>query len=268
MLRREYPSGDIALIARSLGRTVRAVRAEAEKLGVRRDGFTLVSSEFGASRQVKYSVNERFFDTWSPQMAYILGFVLADGCVTDDGLFKVASADRDVIEFVATSMESTHPIAERWSRLSTKPLFELCIRRKPFLASLDRHGIRPRKSHDVKWPDVPPEMFAHVVRGYFDGDGHVYYHDGSIHSLRLNAAFTSGSMQIVAGLQKALSDVAIKSHILVRKDYPDNYRLRLSTRPSVMLYRLMYQGDCGFHLARKRSVFETYLASDARRSHH
>ena len=29
--------------------------------------------------RLKYSVNEKFFDKWTSQMAYILGFTFADG---------------------------------------------------------------------------------------------------------------------------------------------------------------------------------------------
>ena len=32
---------------------------------------------------LKYPVNEKFFDAWSSEMAYVLGFIFADGSLED-----------------------------------------------------------------------------------------------------------------------------------------------------------------------------------------
>ena len=52
---------------------------------------------------IKYAVNEKFFDVWSPRMAYTLGYIFADGCLQELPEFRqkyisVTSTDPETIE--------------------------------------------------------------------------------------------------------------------------------------------------------------------------
>ncbi len=52
------------------GRSWKAVMAQGERLGLKRK-----------RDKPRLMVNEDYFKYWSPNMAYILGFILADGCI-------------------------------------------------------------------------------------------------------------------------------------------------------------------------------------------
>ena len=51
----------------------------------------------------RYKFNKDFFKKWTPKMAYVLGFMYADGNITDSVVFRTQyisfdSADREIIE--------------------------------------------------------------------------------------------------------------------------------------------------------------------------
>jgi hypothetical protein len=49
---------------------------------------------------IKYKANEDFFKVWNPTMAYVLGFIYADGCIyiSERGSYlSVTSIDKDII---------------------------------------------------------------------------------------------------------------------------------------------------------------------------
>jgi hypothetical protein len=69
---------------------------------------------------VKYNVNEKFFDSWNTRMAYILGYLYADGHILNAPYMRgkyvsVTSIDRDSIERIRDWMASKHTITKRAS---------------------------------------------------------------------------------------------------------------------------------------------------------
>lgn len=56
----------------------------------------------------KHNVNENYFDNWSPNIAYILGFITADGYNSYRGLeITVNVKDISVLEFIRNEIGST-----------------------------------------------------------------------------------------------------------------------------------------------------------------
>lgn len=66
---------------------------------------------------VKYDSNERFFDRWNPEMAYVLGFMFADGSLEDASYLRgkyvrVSSTDKDRVVAMRTAKKITLCIHE------------------------------------------------------------------------------------------------------------------------------------------------------------
>lgn len=66
-------------------------------------------------------VNKNFFKIWSPEMAYILGFFTADGCLTvnprGSHYIEFVCNDKDVLEKIRDVMGSKHKISRRiWEK--------------------------------------------------------------------------------------------------------------------------------------------------------
>src|SRR5258708_37894827 len=68
----------------------------------------------------KYPVNSNFFKIWSAEMAYILGFIAADGNVCHSGrayTLHIACDDQDIIEKIKVVLNYTGPVHKK-SRLN------------------------------------------------------------------------------------------------------------------------------------------------------
>jgi len=121
--------------------------------------------------------NQRFFDTWPEPMAYILGFIAADGNVSQSMKhlkIKLASKDikllsdiRDIIAPTVRIIEQPNTIVRKNSK--EYPNVALCVGSKYICRRLVSLGIVPAKSLVLKFPDVPDGYANHFIRGYFDG---------------------------------------------------------------------------------------------------
>ncbi|EKD79968.1 MAG: hypothetical protein ACD_40C00236G0001 [uncultured bacterium] len=62
------------------------------------------------------AVSENFFKTWSPEMAYVLGFMFADGSLLDTNISSrtyylfFANNDLDLLSQIRSSLDSNHRI--------------------------------------------------------------------------------------------------------------------------------------------------------------
>lgn len=156
-------------------------------------GIEAVAKEFGCSpasvrkylrrasvkirslRDYAYPVNEHFFDVIdSEEKAYVLGFMMADGCNSGKNAeVRLAIADRDILEAIATAMNFKGPLACR-ERPGLKPLHVLSVGSRVMSDTLSRAGCVPNKTYLATYPGrgvVPETLERHLIRGWNDGDG-------------------------------------------------------------------------------------------------
>jgi DNA-binding transcriptional regulator WhiA len=104
------------------------------------------------------NINENFFSSWSPEMAYVLGLLITDGCLSKvkNGSYRISLClnDKELIEKVAKSMRSDHTITPSAHQ---KGLYIFIFGRQKLAQDLIKLGMKPQKSLDVKFPDVPKE---------------------------------------------------------------------------------------------------------------
>jgi hypothetical protein len=115
---------------------------------------------------------KEFWERWTPELAYVLGFLYADGCVVsyDDkhryGLrMNLNNRDRHILETIKQVAGGyLYP-----SRTNDQTVWMICG--KWIVAQVSRLGLIPRKTFRQKMPRVPSRLTRHFIRGYFDGDG-------------------------------------------------------------------------------------------------
>ncbi len=217
---------------------------------------------------IKFKVNERFFDKWSAEMAYLLGFIYADGNLMYDKwsrgkYLSVTSTDKEIIFLMRKLMDSEHRVHVSAPRDNRKFQFRLRIGNANLYDSLMRRGLYPNKSLTISFPQIPKKALRHFVRGYFDGDGcvNIYRSKGVKQAIilrKLSVIFTSGNKDFLVGLLNA-----IKAEIDIKQDKIYNshrsFQLRLATEDSVNIFKFMYaNSDSGF-LARKLNIFKEYF---------
>ena len=212
---------------------------------------------------------DTFFERWSREMAYVLGFFAADGSmfINPRGSRYVAfySTDKNIVEKIKSVVGVKNIIGIRKPREQMKKeAYVLQIGSKKIFNDIERLGISPNKSKVIQFPEVPKEYLSDFVRGYFDGDGNVTiseYHRKnrkSNYGRTMLAGFTSGSKAFLKGLQKRLADYAgLEGGTLYFANRA--YRLYYSVRDSKKLYHFMYDNiDNLPYLSRKKSIFERY----------
>ena len=199
-------------------------------------------------------------------MAYVLGFFMADGALTKNPrgskYVDIGITDKDLLEKIRNCFGSNHKITIRKSsKPNQKDIFRLQIGSKTMFNSLLKFGLSPNKTFRFKLPNIPTKYFANFVRGYFDGDGSVWF--GLSHKSRktqtptLQASFISGNKKFIENLAKSLSEhLKIKGTLSY---YSNAYRLIYSTTASLSLYNFMYTNDNNLYLERKKKIFEKYL---------
>jgi intein-encoded DNA endonuclease-like protein len=214
-------------------------------------------------------VNKNFFKTWTPDMAYVLGFFAADGYITVNkrgaSFWSIQITDKDLIYKIKNCVGSEHKIGERIGKGNNKNLYRLQIGSFEMCEDLNKLGYRENKTKSLFLPQVPKKYFSHFVRGYFDGDGNVW--SGFLHKNRLKpdlvifVAFTSCSLKFLQLLKERLNKVGLSGgSIIINKD---NYcRLSFSTKNTLKLFYFMYNGidlkKDGLFLRRKVVVFERF----------
>lgn len=208
-LRNRYSVDGPTILAAEWGITIGSVMHKARRVGVP------ASHPFG--NRVKSDtapVNEKYFETWTPGMAYTLGFIFADGNINKAGThlaFAQHERGKDSLDQIRTDMsvvtEVTPIIRKPDPRCKTNdPVYRLRICNKNIVESLtDLHGIHPGKSsRNDPMPNIPDNMFHHFVRGYFDGDGSI--------SRSIRGVWTAGlvgSHQFITQMRDRICDVAI-----------------------------------------------------------
>lgn len=220
---------------------------------------------------VKFKADYNFFQTWSDEMAYVLGFWYADGSVDYSPqirgrYIRVGSTDKEVISFIKQALKSEHKIYTT-PRPGNKTFYLLQIGSTQMFEDLDKLGVVERKSNIITFPLVPKELLSEFIRGFFDGDGCVFIEKSSTGSYkRMITVFTSGSREFLIHLQETLfteAGLTVTKIALVRnKTNSTAYQLRYSTRNSLRLFYFLYsKKETNFCMTRKYKLFQSYLTT-------
>lgn len=204
-----------------------------------------------------YSINENYFDVIdTPNKAYILGFLYADGCnATDIRLVKLCLQERDayIIEQVRNEIESSHPIRVRHlhhTNTNHQDAYEIAIVNKHMSDTLSNLGVVKAKSLILTFPTwLHPSLVSHFIRGYFDGDGHIRMHGSYIE--------ISGTEKFCRWLASVCSERDIKSNI--RKLSSKSglvWSFYICNKKDALAFLEFIYHDAEMCLIRKREVYQ------------
>ena len=218
---------------------------------------------------IKHKVNEKFFEKWSPDMAYVLGYIYADGSLNDSPYMRgkyiqITSIDEDSIQRIKKWLNSEHKITRKKSNfIGGKICFILRIGSHKIYNDLFGFGLYPNKSLTVNFPKIPKKYLGHFIRGYFDGDGCIYFEKrkGSKEQLvvkRIRTIFTSGSKKFLEDMSVYLAERELKNGRIYYNQRA--FQLKYPTSDSIKIFQLMYHktGINSFFM-RKFNIFKEYF---------
>lgn len=135
-------------------------------------------------------INDTFFDNIDSELkAYLLGFLVADGCLklekrknkrTKRISFNNSIDDKEAIEALHANIcpDSSLLIKNYTFNRRKKPQYTLQWTSEYMFDKLvSKYNIKPHKTLDKEFfipeDSIPEELWRHFIRGFFDGDGHV-----------------------------------------------------------------------------------------------
>nr|WP_139088785.1 hypothetical protein [Oscillochloris trichoides] len=196
-----------------------------------------------------------FFRVWSPEMAYVLGYWWADGCMyikpsTTAHEVKFASKDRvhlDLIAQVIGQIHHTRPVTKG------SDCYDMAYCSKEMYNDLLALGGTPHKSRTTTMPEVPRHLLPHFVRGCVDGDGTLVWNGD-----RPVVQLYSASSALLAGLGEEVAAVTgiPAPHIVANREL---YYIKWSTIRAKCLAAWLYVEHPGLALERKAAIAATFL---------
>lgn len=167
----------------------------------------------------KYKIDEHYFDKIdTPNKAYILGFIYADGSNTsnyDKNHYCVAitlhKQDSDILEKIRDELRSDAPIKFRTYGNTEICNFNIC--NKYMILRLHELGVVPNKTLTLRFPEwLDRSLYSHFIRGYFDGDGCITRRTRGDHS-QISCSITSTEDMCNSILNIILDMYEINAHV-------------------------------------------------------
>lgn len=209
-------------------------------------------------------INEDFFDSWTEQSAYIIGYIWADGTLTTiKGRLhlSITSSDRDILVKMNDVMNSEHTITE------DRDVFKIGFSKPKMIERLIEFGLIERKSKTIQFPiGIPDECLRHFIRGYFDGNGHFTYEKHTQDKRRLVSGFTTGSESFGLSMITVLNQLGLREAPLKYVDRRGSggrgeyYQWKYFQRDTKKLYELMYNGS-SIYLERKKKMYDDNIST-------
>jgi len=192
--------------------------------------------------QRKYRINELFFSKWSSNMAYVLGFWFADGCIRNKNVFSISQNEKYILKSILEKMDSDHIIYK--DKRSANHNIEIHSNR--ICKDIMRLGGCKKKSLIMQFPEIPDEYFFDFVRGHFDGDGCITFDKNS---KKYMTYFTSASPHFLNSLKHELEIRGIYGTI------NNQCSLKLNAFNSILLAEHLYMNNPDLRLKRKFDCF-------------
>lgn len=220
----------------------------------------------------KYHFNENFFENIDDKSkAYWVGFIAADGCVDEKRnslLIGLSQKDRMQLQLFKTSINSTHPIFDRFAKYSNSSssftpksgcnFSHITLISTKMTKDLVRLGLTSRKTFKLTVPNIPNHLLPHFWRGLFDGDGYCYLQKKRGKRNPVNMYFETGiscNEHIADSFLEFLADNNIVGKKIKDKSI---FCVRLINRNACKLLELLYTDADNLYLPRKYEKYDEY----------
>lgn len=131
-----------------------------------------------------YPRNENYFEIIdNEEKAYWLGMMYSDGTISKNNNIALGLKDKEHVEKFQKAIGAiNHKITEiedtRWNKKSFT--YQFSIMDKKIAEDLKKIGCVPNKTYeDFHFPNISKQYYKDFIRGYFDGDGSIYYSNSS-----------------------------------------------------------------------------------------
>lgn len=198
--------------------------------------------------------NHNFFNTYTSDMAYILGLYVADGYITSNRFtIELNSTDEEILYLIGSKISKSYSIYHKKPRINkagirTRKMTGLGIWSKSICNTLHCINCGKNKTYQEKYffKNIPDKFKWDFIRGYFDGDGTIVNSKG----VRSNGyTYNNYCFSIVSKTSQLLKDIKdflyrenIKSTII--SDGRSNYRLQVTSKKDIkIIFNKLYSSS-------------------------
>lgn len=248
-LRENYSSKRTKDLAEHLSLSVSSVRHILNRLGLKKKrGYFRDNGDI-------HECNKDYFKTLSTKSCYIIGFLLADGHISDNTRNRISiglsSRDISVLEFIRSEICPSAKISNR-----KRDICYLNFSSKEIVKDLDHLGLRHRKSGGSEIiGNIPYQLIPSFLRGFFDGNGCFHWRKrirGKYESIEAKFSLCGPDIKVMEEFKRYLGF----GYIVDQTTY---YYLQSSSFNSIKeFYDIIYSDD-SFRLDRKKEKFITYF---------
>ena len=249
-----------------------------EKLGINRKNIHYYINKYNIEVKNKYYLNipnHTYFDNIdTEEKAYLLGFFLADGFVTNHYRLGLENSidDEEIIKLFQKEISPNQSIRYRNRQDNVKKRkiqVIFIITSKEMCESLENlYDIKKNKTynHEFKFnfDKIPEHLHRHFIRGFFDGDGSISFYEYN-NTIFFNFSFVFNSLNFCEQIAKIFEDkFNISKKIYENQGKTCKYyalRFNYSRDRSAKIkeiYDFLYK-DSKVYLKRKKEKFDLYL---------
>lgn len=207
----------------------------------------IVQSGYKIRPKKKLDYDETLFDNIdTEEKAYWLGFIYADGYVSDKSNFEISLSLKDTSHLIKLGKLLNYTVKKDHFRC------RLSISNLHLTDSLKRHGVIPRKSLIATFPEhLDNCLIRHFIRGYFDGDGCISV-STKPPSYQITVSIL-GTLNVLCNIEKKSNVSFYKAHD--KRHHTDCYSMRIYSHEDKYDFLKYIYENSTIYLNRKYNLY-------------
>lgn len=212
-----------------------------------------------------YNFNEHYFDIIdTPNKAYFLGILYADGCNQKNNMItlRLQEDDYDILDKLNKEIDNERPLKYAAGACDNyKNTWELCFGSPHISQALCDLGCVHRKSLVLKYPTwLDLSLQPHFLRGYIDGDGSICKNPK-----KMSASFV-GTHSFCLEAAKLIQEVCnCHCYIYMQIEHEDGDAtsiLKLNHKTDACVFLDYIYKDAELYMQRKYDIYKSIYCSN------
>lgn len=207
----------------------------------------------------EHRVPSTLLASWTPELAYAVGLIAADGCLARDRAeVEFVSAEIELIELFCRALHlgDIRPTVARHPP-SGRSWYRIRLNDRELRMFLEEIGLTPAKSHTINSLQIPDEVFRDFLRGALDGDGSWYISQHWDERYRyLRVELCSASLSFVEWIRGKVERLAELWGGVHENRRGHAYNLLYIGRKALALGEWVYYAPDVLALSRKRQIWQ------------
>jgi len=214
-------------------------------------------------------------NNWSPQIAYVVGLITTDGCLSNDKRHIIlTSTDKQQLQTFQKCLHITNKISlNPPGSYSKNTCYRIQFSNVKFYNWLLGIGLKANKTFNLSGLKIPDRYFPDFLRGHIDGDGsiihyidkHNTYKDKRYTYNRLYVSIRSCSALHIKWIRQNIRKLLnINGSLSEWKDKRKNrknalWTLRFCKKDSLALLKYLYHSPSIPCLLRKKKIADLFM---------